>query len=613
MSDEQSVELGFRISSARADATNLIFKNVLANIPSGVMSLDSDGVVTSFNAAASEIVGLAGEAVVERTWAEVFSEMEGADDFADVIFDAVYDTLVGHQRVVEATFFGRRRSLSVATSYLKEERNGETVTIGVVVVFNDISEIRELREKELRLAKELQAKHAELRDAYLSLEERNRELSTTSRRRNALRLGASVVVLALISGVGLYMWNYGPETPGTTAGAGSAQAVQGAFATLVVAPRPISSTITVVGQLAPRQEIEVTSPIEGTVAEVHFQYGEKVASGQRLVDLDVTEIQIEFREAQVAQIKARDQLDELEDWSNHVEVSRARRVVSRARIDLEARKNRLSQTAFLLEQGLIPASEHEAAEREYSNQLLDLQSAEEDLEVVLERGGAEAGVARLELENARARLQSLEEVIRNATVFAPVTGVIMHPERTDGGPQGSERGQHLAKGASVKQGEHLVSIGDLDGFTVVGMVDEVDVATIRRGHPAKIVGAAFPGIELQGEIVRVSSQASQSDERNGLPSFEVAAAVKRLTAEQRRQLRLGMSAILEVVVYERKDALLVPIDAVEFVGDQPRLRIKDKALDAVRYADVVTGATNLDSVEIIEGIRGGDEIVIPKR
>ena len=613
MSEEQSVELGFQLSSAAADAANLIFKNVLDNIPSGVMSLDSDGVVTSFNAAASKIVGLAGEAVVGRTWAEVFSEMEGADDFADVIFDAVYDTSVGHQRVVEATFLGRRRSLSLATSYLKEERNGETVRIGVVVVFSDISEIKELREKELRLAKEVQAKHAELREAYLSLEERNRELSTTSRRTNVLRVVASVIVLVLFLGVGLYMWNYGPETSGVAAGDGAAQAVQGTFASLLVEPQPVSSTITVAGQLAPRRELEVTSPIEGTIAKVYFQYGEQVAEGQRLVDLDVTEIRIEYREAQVAHIKARDRVDELEDWSNHVEVSRARRVVSRGRIDLEARQNRLSQTAFLLEQGLIPASEHEAAEREYNNQLLDLQSAEEELRVVLDQGAAELRVARLELENALARLRNLEEVMRNATVYAPVTGVIMHPRRNGSGTQGSEQGQHLGKGSSVKQGEHLVSIGDLGGLTVVGMVDEVDVATIRPGHPAKIVGDAFPGVELQGEIVRVSSQASQSDERHGLPSFEVAAAVKELTAEQRLQLRFGMSATLEVVVYERADALLVPIDAVEIVDGQPRLRVKDKAGGAVRYADVVTGVTNLESVEIVDGIKAGDEIMTPRR
>ena len=613
MSDEQPLELGLRLSSAPADTAGLIFRNVLENIPSGVMSLDTDGVVTSFNAAASQIVGLAGEAVVGRTWAEVFSEMEGVDDFADVIFDAIYDTLVGHQRVVEATFFGRTRSLSVATSYLKEERNGESVRIGVVVVFSDISEIRELREKELRLARELQAKHAELRDAYVSLEERNRELSTTSRRRNALRLGASVVVLVLFLGVGLYVWNYGPETAGTAAGSGAAEALQGTFTTLVVEPGPISSAITVAGQLAPRRVIEVTSPIEGTIAAVHFQYGEEVAEGERLLDLDITEVRIDYRNAQVAHIKARDRLDELENWSNHVEVSRARRVVSRARIDLEARQNRLSQTTFLLEQGLIPASEHEAAKREYDNQFLDLQSAVEDLQVVLDKGADDAEVARLELENALARLRNLEEIMRNATVYAPLTGVIMHPERSGSGTQGSEGDQRLGKGEFVKQGEHLVSIGDLDGFTVIGMVDEIDVATIQPGRPAKIMGDAFPGVELQGEIVRVSSQASQSEERHGLPSFEVAASVGGLTADQRRQLRFGMSATLEVVVYDRADALLVPIDAVDFLDNQPRLRVKDKARGTVRYADVVTGVTNLDSVEIVAGIEAGDEIIIPAR
>ena len=611
MSEEQHLKRGFDF--ARTKAADPVFKNVLDTIPSGVMSLDSEGIVTSFNPAASEIVGLAGESVVGRTWAEVFSELKGADEFADAVFDAVYDTSIGQQRVVEATFFGRTRSLSVASSYLKESRNGETVRIGVVVVFSDITELGELREKELRLARELEAKHAELRDAYLSLEERNRELTTTSRRRKALRWVASVVVLVLFPGAGLYVWNYAPGLARTGPSSGATQTLEDRFTTLVVAPRPISSTITIAGELAPRSTIEVTSPIEGTVAAVHFQHGEEVAKGERLVDLDLTAVRIEHRDAKVAHIKASERLEELEDWSNHVDVSRARRIVSRARIELEARENRVTQTAFLLEQGLIPASEHAAAKREYSNRLLNLQSAEEDLQAVLDRGTAEAQVARLELENAQARLRSLEAIMRNATVYAPVAGVIMHPQRARSGTQESERDQLLAKGESVKQGELLVSIGDLDGFAVVGMVDEIDVATIRPGQPARIVGDAFPDVELQGEIVRVSSQATRRDERHGLPSFEVAASIRRPNADEHRKLRFGMSAVLEVVVYQAADALLVPIDAVEFLEDQPRLRIKDKAHGTERFANVVIGVTDLDSVEIVEGIKAGDEIIVPAR
>ena len=310
---------------------------------------------------------------------------------------------------------------------------------------------------------------------------------------------------------------------------------------------------------------------------------------------------------------ARDRVDELEDWSNHVEVSRARRVVSKDRIALETRKNRLSQAAFLLEEGVIPALEHEAAEREYRDQLLDVQSAEEDLRILLDKGAADARVARLELDNARARLRNLEDTIRNAAVDATVAGVVMHPGRGAGAQQAREQRQRLTKGASVQQGERLLTIGDLDGVAVVGKVDEVDVVTIHPGHPATIVGDAFPGVELHGTIVRVSSQASPGDEQRKLPFFEVVAVVEELTAEQRRLVRFGMSASLEVVVYDKPDALLVPIDAVELLDARPRLRIKDKASGAVWHVDVVTGVTTADAVEIVDGIDTGDVIVIPGR
>ena len=600
-----------RDDAASSSGAELLYRNVLDNVASGVMSLDSGGVVTSFNSAASRITGLTSEAVVGRTFAEVFSELDGADAFADVVLDAVYDSLVGHRSVVEATFAGRTRSVSMATSYLKEDRDGETRRVGVVAIFDDISEIEELRGKELRLVKEVQAKHAELRDAYLKLEERNRELSTTSKRTSALRLGAAVMVVALFLGMGLYLWDTSSRTEGVAAV--TAPADGEGFTTLAVEPRRVTSTIIVAGELAPRREIEVTSPITGNVAAVHFRYGEPVTADQRLVDLDVTGLRIEHREAQVAHIKARDRVGALEDWSNHVEVSRARRVVSRDRIALQTRKNRLSQTAFLLREGVIPALEHEAADREYRDQLLELRSAEDDLRILLDKGAADLRVARLELDNARDRLRNLERTMRRATVHAPVAGVVMHPAPGARAAQTGDKGRHLARGVPVRTGERLLTIGDLDGVTVVGRVDEVDVVTIRPGHPATIVGDAFPGLELQGTIVRVSSQASRGEEKRGLPSFEVVAVVEGLTAEQRRLLRFGMSANLKVVVYDRPDALLVPIDAVELLDTGPRLRVKDEASGAIRHVEVVAGVTTADSVEIVSGIEAGDEIVIPGR
>ena len=66
-------------------------------------------------------------------------------------------------------------------------------------------------------------------------------------------------------------------------------------------------------------------------------------------------------------------------------------------------------------------------------------------------------------------------------------------------------------------------------------------------------------------------------------------------------------------MYDKPDALLVPIDAVELRDARPRLRVKDEASGAVRHVDVVTGVTTADAVEIVDGIDAGDVIVVPGR
>ena len=592
--------------------TDLMYRNVLDNVASGIMSLDTDGVITSFNAAAEEICGLAGETVIGGRFSEIFALREGMDQFVDVILDALYDSTMVHQRVVEATLGDRTRSLSVATTYLKEERDGKTLWMGVVVVFNDISEIRELREKELRLAKEVEAQHAELREAYLDLEETHQKLGVASKKISSVRMGAMLLVPILFIAIVLYFWDTRPDAglPPSGDGAGMGPGGREQIRSLVVEPQRVSSAVTMVGRLAPRREVEVTAPMEGKVGAVHVHTGQRVDQGQPLLDMDAAKVQISRREAEVAYLKARERVDKFGDWSNHAEVSHARRAVSKSRIALESRKNRLEETTFLLERGIIPASEHEAAEREHRNQLLDIQTAERDLQAVLAKGSAELKVARLELENARTQLKSVEEILRKAAVTAPAAGVVMHPKRKNDERVRGEGDDKLVKGTFVERGDLLLTIGDLSGMSVVGYVDEVDVAQILPGHPARIVGDAFPGIVLHGKVERVSPQAVPTRDNHRQPFFEVNAVVEALTEEQRRLLRLGMSARVEVTVYEKQDALLVPVEAVEIRDGQSRLRVRDRDSGETRLVDVVVGVTTLDSVEIIDGIAAGDEILM---
>ena len=590
----------------------LIYKNIVEHTSSGVMTLDPEGRIMTFNAAASSILGTAADQVLGRSFGQVFMTAEGMDDFNQTILDAVYDTTVGHQKAVEVNLDGKTRSIAVTTSYLQDTRDNEARKIGIIALFNDITEIKELREAELRLAKAAKAQHAELQKAYLDIEEKNQALTTALKKVQVMRVAATITVVGLFLGVGVYAWNtVSPSSTVWAAAPVSEAPVSSDPSTVVVAPQRIASTVSLVGNLAPRREVNVTSPITGKVAATHFQYGERVAEGQRLIDLDTTEVEREYREAQAAHIKALQHFKEIEDWTSGIEVSRARRAITKAKLALEDQKNKLDETALLLQRGVIPASEHEATEQQHRNLQLDYESLQQDLEAVLAKGDSNAlEVAQLDLDNARLRIRELEDTLRAAVVDAPVAGVILQPPR-DKDAKAGHGGERLVKGRSVTQGELLLTIGDLDGLSVVGEVDEVDIVTMRAGQTARVSGDAFPGLELLATIVHVSSQASQDESRAAQPSFEVVVAVDNLTEEQRQRVRLGMSANLEILVYDKPNALLVPIDAVEVrAGGEAWLSVVDKETRAVRQVRVETGVTTLEAVEIVHGLEAGDEVLL---
>ena len=584
---------------------SLINKNILANMNGGVITVDPAGQIMTFNPAAARLLGLEGEEVEGRLMAEVLLTMEGADEFVQAILDAVYNAGQSQQRVVEMPFKGGTRSLALTTSFLKEERGQEVRELGVIALFNDITELRELREAELRLAESVKEQHAQLQDAYLQIEESNRTLASTMKR---VRL-AAFLIIGLFLLAGLLIWRGDSPAP-VAAESSSARASGADVTTVVVTAQRVASTISLSGKLAPWQEVEITSSITGNVMAIHFQHGEQVFAGQRLVELDTSEVEREYRDAQAAHIKAQQRFNEVDDWMNSAEVARAQRSISKARMDLETQKDELVEAAFLLEQGLIPAAEHDAAVRQLRNQQLDYESVQSDLEAVLAKGGAEEKqVARLELDNAYLHLQALEADMRGGTINAPISGVILQPRADAAGEGAKAEAERLVPGKSVTRGEHLLSIGNIERLSVTAEVDEVNISQIHVGQQVRVTGDAFPGLELRGSVVHVSSQASGAQSDSQLPSFKIRISLEDLTEAQRSQLRLGMSTDLEVVVYESPDALVVPIGAVETDAEGTWLRVQDNDDDETRRVRVEVGITTVDAVEIRRGIAAGDKVV----
>lgn len=565
----------------------------------GVMSVYPDGRIMTFNPAASAFLGVAQEDAYGRTFAEVLLSREGLDEFNQALLDAVQEGDVGRQREVSALVDGEQRTFVLTTSYL---RDGVGDSLGIIAVFADVTETKSLRETEQRLARQLEAQNEELQTAYRDVEENNETLAAALRKVQVTRIAATVFVIGVFLAVGLATWSVGEPTV-EAAGPAVASASNDA-ATVVVEPRRLVATIALFGRVAPQREVHVASPADGKVAATYFQYGERVDDGQRLVDLDTADVERELRQAQAERIRAEREFDALRDWASNPETARLRRELSKAKLALDNQRSKVEQSAVLLEQGIVAAIEHEAAERQFQSQSLDYETLQEDYASLLAEGDEEAQeVARLERENALVRVASLEEVLRQATIAAPIAGVVLQPDSGDG-----DTGTALGKGQVVGHGERLLTIGDVDGLAVVGSVDEVDVTKVRMGQEVTIRGDAFPDLELAGSVARVSRQA-QLGQRSSTPTFEIVAAIEPLPDAAQQRLRLGMSARIEVVVEDKPDALLVPIAAVDLRGGGAWLRVKDGD-EAIREVRVTPGLTTLTDVEIVDGLAIGDEVVV---
>ena len=145
-------------------------------------------------------------------------------------------------------------------------------------------------------------------------------------------------------------------------------------------------------------------------------------------------------------------------------------------------------------------------------------------------------------------------------------------------------------------------IGSEKPLGVRAKVDEVDVQMVREGQEALVGSGAISGY-LKGVVRQVSPQAQKEDQR---PVFPVIIRLNPLTPQQAASLRLGMSALVKIVVKKAADALVLPILTLGRQQGQPAVRVMDNG--KIVWRKVKTGVSDKDQVQITGGLQEGETI-----
>ncbi|MEB3100062.1 efflux RND transporter periplasmic adaptor subunit [Ferviditalea candida] len=148
---------------------------------------------------------------------------------------------------------------------------------------------------------------------------------------------------------------------------------------------------------------------------------------------------------------------------------------------------------------------------------------------------------QLSVDQSLQKIQTLEaDQQPSDPVVAPMDGVIS--------TLSVDANQQLNDG-----GEFGV-ITDYQHLQVVIQVDELDISKVQKGQNVQITLDALPNQAIEGTVEKISAEGTAS---NGVAVFDVTISLKNV-----QNVRAGMTAEAEIKVADKPDALMVPIEAV---------------------------------------------------
>lgn len=193
--------------------------------------------------------------------------------------------------------------------------------------------------------------------------------------------------------------------------------------------------------------------------------------------------------------------------------------------------------------------------------------------------------ARLDMENADKQLKQAKIGLGDATIRATINGVVNK--------------RSVEPGTVVSPGTQLFELIDMSRLKYQTTVNELQVTTLKIGDTIAITASAIPNLEFHGIISFVSTKAESA------LNFPVEMEVIDFKGTP---LRAGMFGTAH---FESSKSGVITVSRKAFVGSLSSQEVFVVRPDStVHLTKVVPGLVADQMVEVIEGLKEGDVVVI---
>jgi len=358
------------------------------------------------------------------------------------------------------------------------------------------------------------------------------------------------------------------------------------------------------GNIVVSNEANLTFGSGGKIAKIYVDEGDEVRKGQSLARLDTGPLKLALAQAQAARDQAKAAIDQAEYALEQVEEPFSKEDIESAEAAVDAAEEALYYALWMLDKAekqepvntIIPNEEQWRAE--VSRAWASLLAAEAQLEAMedapdeaaVEAAESQLKAAELQLKAAELAVTETQKQLDEAVITAPFDGKVtsVHAEEGD---------------IYSPTGMPVIHLIDLTSMELEVEVDEIDIAEVKTGQKAIIEVDALPALQLEGEVASISLL---SKKIGGLVLYEVTIG---FDVPQGYNLKIGMSAIADIIFEERSNVLLVPNRAIT-QDSQGNPVVKVMVDEEIEERPVVTGISDGFDTEIVGGLNEGDVVVI---
>jgi HlyD family secretion protein len=344
--------------------------------------------------------------------------------------------------------------------------------------------------------------------------------------------------------------------------------------------REVVETLVTTGRVRAAARVHIGTQIIGTVERVLVDEGARVDAGQPLITLNATELEAQSREARARLEVAEAALNRLRDVESPIAASNLRDAeleLEQAERDLE-RYSRVLELGGVSEQRVDEARRAvEAARARYEQARIGAQSA---------LGGADLRAAQANVAIAGEAYRAAASRLELSRITSPAAGRVLI--------------RSVEPGDAVQPGRVLMELA-LDGDTeLVVFPEERALGRIRPGQTAIASTDAFPGNTFHATVDRVGSVV---DPQQGTVEVRLTVAVPP------SYLVPDMTVSVNIETDRRPDALTLPREAVRApLTDTAWVIVVREGL--AERAPVTLGASDMEHVEILQGLRLDDQVVL---